>query len=105
MNAEPSSSRRLPSSSDPCGFPLTKVQCQRSRQHEFSWSTHWQLRDQHNPLNLKRFGPCLLARSRQWWDTGQVKEADQMPEWLKAQSPATLNIIAAYIWWLEQGSM
>ena len=61
MNAEPSSSRRLPSSSDPCGVPLTKVQCQRSRQHEFSWSTHWQLLDQHNPLNLKRFGPCSIG--------------------------------------------
>jgi hypothetical protein len=32
-------------------------------------------------------------------------EADQMREWLKAQSQATLNIIAAYTWWLEQGAM
>jgi hypothetical protein len=31
--------------------------------------------------------------------------ADQMPEWLKAQSQAALNIIAVYVWRLEQGSM
>jgi len=28
-----------------------------------------------------------------------------MPAWLKAQSQAALNMIAAYAWWLEQGSM
>ena len=32
-------------------------------------------------------------------------EADQMPECLKAQSQATLNMIPAYSWSLEQGSM
>src|SRR6266404_4402044 len=32
-----------------------------AKSNEFSWSTHWQLRDQHNPLNLKRFGPCSIG--------------------------------------------
>jgi hypothetical protein len=32
-------------------------------------------------------------------------KADQMPEWLKAQSQVTLNMIAAYTWSPEQVSM
>jgi hypothetical protein len=31
--------------------------------------------------------------------------ADQMPEWLKAQPQAALNMIAVDAWRLEQGSM
>src|ERR1700746_1143018 len=105
MNAEPSSSRRLPASSDTCGFPLAKGQCRRNRQHESSWPIHWQLRDQHNPLNLKRFEPCSIGEISPMVGYWTSDGADQMPEWVKAQSQAALNMIAVYAWRLERGSM
>jgi len=45
-----------------------------------------------------------LARCRQWWDAGQVMEDDQVPEWLKAQLQATLNMVLASLGTLHRAA-
>ena len=50
-------------------------------------------------LTLKTMHRPTLPRSGHWWDTGQFREDDRMPESLEAQLRATLNIIPAHTWY------
>ena len=58
-----------------------------------------QLHGQRKILNLKDSTGALLAKSRQWWNTGQIqREPNHTAESLEAQLQATLNMIPAYTW-------
>ena len=57
-----------------------------------------QLHGQRKMLNLRDSTGALLAKSRQWWNTGQIqREPNDMAESPEAQVEATLNMILAYV--------
>ena len=64
-----------------------------------------QLHRQRKMLNLKDSTGALLAKSRQWWNTGQIqRDRNHTAESPEAWLQATLNMIPAYTWYAARST-